>query len=998
MANVPDVGVISTAIRARDMTRITNWICEGCGLFKGNDFTIYHYLVLFSDSVDFMEEVLRIFPQTVDIITRGSMSGRTCLHHCCYQARDDDGGHTVGLLDVLCRAAGVETLGVRDEEGQTCEDWAGNNDGLRRFIVWRTDNPDGLPYEVRKMNNATIYQYVRALGSITPDVVSLYTEGVKGKTDVSLSIRLVFLGLEMTGKTTLMLRMSYQDPRLATSTNQLDVMMNALLFDMVTGERLRLEKWMEPEIVRQRLKNVASSHVSAADIRPSGETDRPKGATALPSSLDVQTERRNEATVLPSSLNVRAGRLEETSTLPSSVNIRTDGPKDATVLPSSVDVEAEAAMVMTGEGPFEENLRQGRTALVHVFDFGGELMFSTFQHIFLNRNCVAILVVTLHDCLQHDAILDRVYFWLKFLSTFNETEERYHPPVILVGTHLDRVPEDERTTIKQRVIKRIKRDPKLSKAYDQHVLAFVITGKTERDEYGRPTYDNMDEVIWGHVREAAKYQSHWAHLLPAKWIALERDIMLLRSQGVKVMTLDEVKVRAQRFIVPLGDNDVRAMLEYMHVSRSIMAFALDSQAASIIISPEWLIHGLRLIVTVVKFQKDGVDYALLEEYRSTKRLTLAFVKAVWARDTTEQFLKYQDVILFYLNRLELIVKPLPAEGETSVDYYIVPCLLDEANPQQVRPLLEQETTSKSSTLCFDFLGKYIPPAVSNKIIAACIHRFEILSHHGTQILQQGLACFAIRNDQWKLVLHCKDSQLKITLFSDRAEKVKAGDGYNIRVVFEAIINATLERNQQSHLTYRYLISGDFEVDGNEEMDPVEKYGMAEHLPVTYTVWFSQQNEIQELSETNSEECSLRRIPSPREIIRIAKYLPPKDHELFFVHLGMDDVRIQQLRYQFEKKMNFRSVLARIAIVWNSEAECENEIINIRAAFDYCKLNFYDFLRDILGLSSPRDDPMAQGMIQLSAIAMGNIHNYGPERFDVVQREAKVNIAFFWSNN
>lgn len=261
------------------------------------------------------------------------------------------------------------------------------------------------------------------------------------------------------------------------------------------------------------------------------------------------------------------------------------------------------------------------------------------------------------------------------------------------------------------------------------------------------------------------------------------------------------------------------------------------------VSSKLLDHVFRLIENVVKFQKEDLDPAIFAEFKKTKKLTRSFIDAAWATDGTNAIPENKDSILVHLDRRGLIVKPLPEEGETEVDYYIAPCLLDEAKPQEVRPLLEVKGTKITSTLCFDFLGKSIPPAVNNDILAACIHRFQILSDHGTQILQQGLGCFVIRNGQWKLVFHCKDSQLKVTMFSDRAGDVQAGDGHNIRVIIEAIIKATLERNQQNHLDFRYLISDDFEVDETEEMTSVETAsstpGEAGHRPIKYTVWFSE---------------------------------------------------------------------------------------------------------------------------------------------------------------
>ncbi|XP_021377272.1 uncharacterized protein LOC110465638 isoform X2 [Mizuhopecten yessoensis] len=790
-----------------------------------------------------------------------------------------------------------------------------------------------------------------------------YKQAIKGKTETSYCIRLVFLGHEGVGKTTLMLRMTDQDVSKLKPTNQLDVLLNLLIIDRINKQRKLLQPGMEQEVTRQRLRDViVDSFLS--DPSSTTEDGTALGAMTKPPDTPI-TEGIVNRSSSTFSESPRASLVTPTTppevTSPPTTPLTPDTVFNAPPIMTTSAIHTEAAVVMTS-GPTEDFGQRGHKTYVSVFDFGGEMMFSNFQHIFLNTNAVILLCFSLHNCFQNDAILDRVYFWLKFLSTFSDANSRYQPPVILVGTHLDMVEESQRTSIRQEVRRKIKSDPQVATAFDRHVVEFVIKNSTVNV---RSAYDDL----WNLVHEAAVHQSQWGQLLPATWITLERDLMLLKGQGVKVMTLDEVNARARNLVVPLDERDVLAMLEYLHVIRSILSFQLENPNSRIILDPQWLIQAFRMIVTTVKFRQQGLDPELISEYDRTRRLTIPFIDAVWTKGDAEGFMEFRDTILLYLDRLELIVKPLPKEDETCVDYFIVPCLLDEPNPNHIRPLLEQKGTIKSRTLCFEFRERFIPPAVYNKILASCIHRFEVLrlsDQNDNLYLQQGLACFAI-SVRWNMALHCKDSQIKVTLFSNVVKKVEEGDGYMVRVILETIIQATMKRSHQGHLRFDYYVSDDFQVKNDESMVKVLTTTQVKSMSRRSTdtaVWFTVRKQMAKssLSVPQSERTLLKRCPTPREVIRIAKYVG-NTYTLFFGIIGMNEVRVQQLREQFEhgQRLDFLSVLARITFAWKDEFGNKANFMQVKNAFEFCGLDLTGLFEDITQLKNDRISPEDLGI-------------------------------------
>ncbi|XP_021360826.1 uncharacterized protein LOC110455175 [Mizuhopecten yessoensis] len=568
-------------------------------------------------------------------------------------------------------------------------------------------------------------------------------------------------------------------------------------------------------------------------------------------------------------------------------------------------------------------------AYVSIFDFGGEIMFSNFQHIFLNTNNVILLCFSLHNVFEEEKILDRIYFWLNFLSTFADEDIEYCPPVILVGTHLDKVPENKQRDIKDRVKAHLLKETKHATAFNRHVLAFEVVANGEDEindairkipetpfDNRKPIKNNHQHcVIWKQIFAAAEYQSQWNHLLPAKWLLLERELMILKGQGKKVMTLEEIKDKAKQLSVPLEDDDVIAMLRYLHGTRSILCFQLDHPDDKVVLDIKFVVEAFRLIVTDIKFheEKPNVDPSLLQEY-GKPRLTMDFIRAIWKPGS--EFHLFMDTLLFYLERLELIVKPLPKEGETNVDYFLVPYLLDEADPSHIRRMLLDVGAVKSATLCFDFLERFIPPAVYNKILASCIHKFALFAKDdGEQemYLQQGLACFVL-SPRWKMILHCKDSRMKITLFSNTTTEIKAGDGYSVRCIMEAIIKETLERNKQGHMKFQYFISADFEVTRNEETVLVKLPArISSPVDAEVVVWCPEQNQTQHpvyFSGDILDTCL-----TTKQMSHVAKFIG-LNYALLFVELGMLPSEIDQIYWSFRECL--RTLVTYLLVKWSNK--------------------------------------------------------------------------------
>ncbi|XP_069102331.1 uncharacterized protein [Argopecten irradians] len=829
----------------------------------------------------------------------------------------------------------------RDQWSQTCLELAvtkGRKD-LVTFIKWRDAHPQGLPQDIQGLDNISILQYINTFGSMNSSHALLYEMAMKGKKEKSSHIRIIFLGYQGVGKTTLYYRLTGQK-RQVFSTDTLEIVQNRLVIDRLTMKRKLLEEGRELETSLERIRDVVIG--SMTDLNAEASEDEVDG---LPMPI---TDRKVKRPV--------SARTDNNSLRPPPTGLkRTRSEPDA-----MADLQAEAAVLMS-KRPGESFGSCGQKTYVSVFDFGGESMFSNLQHIFLNCNAVILLVFSLHNCFDDNAIFERVCFWLKFIATYScQMTETYRPPIILVGTHLDLVDKTEEAVV-SKVNRALRNNSEIAQIYQKHVFKFVTVDNTKDDNSG--SY----EVLWGHITAAAQYQSHWGQLLPGNWIALEREIMRLKVQR-KVMTFEEIRIIGENLTVPLDELEVKTMLEYLHIMRSILCFNMDLPKAKMILDPQWMVQAFRKIVTVDKFfdKVHGKNHPLLKAYQQTGKLTIEFIEYVWKSELG--FLEFKGTLLYYLERLELLVKPLPEKGESAVNYYIVPCMLQQADISVVRNLLEAPETVKTATLVFDFQGRFLPPAVFNKIIASCIHRFKVMqAPDGSLYLQQGLACFVL-NPRWNMVLHCKDSCMKVTLFSLSRDNPQfeteavPGEGYSIRRILEEIVQATLDRNQQDHVAYKLYLHDHFHiypgqklfdpddvmntitVSSSTEMDEVDAC-LPSLKRLDYDVWFQSPVQTPRKEKRDVQQNrKLDRCLSPREMGRVAKYIGTC-YSIFFTVLGLEDNTIDHIRLQYGH-FHFRSQVTKMFIVWRNKKKSKATLLEIVKAMEFSELSADDMLDEI----------------------------------------------------
>ncbi|XP_045161687.2 probable serine/threonine-protein kinase roco6 isoform X2 [Mercenaria mercenaria] len=175
-----------------------------------------------------------------------------------------------------------------------------------------------------------------------------------------------------------------------------------------------------------------------------------------------------------------------------------------------------------------------------LWDFAGQNIFYATHQAFLSQRAIYLLVLDISkhidDTVQDDIwhfdchgeqeckVAEFIEFWLNSIHEFCSIPGENGPPVILVGTFVDKL---EKRSDAERCFFNMQ-STLIKKSTNCHLTKrqFDIDNTVDGDE-------NVEELK-KHIVEIAAKQSYWGERIPAKWIALEvRLIRLKEEQNMK---------------------------------------------------------------------------------------------------------------------------------------------------------------------------------------------------------------------------------------------------------------------------------------------------------------------------------------------------------------------------------------------------------------------------------------------------------------------------------
>ncbi|KAK3598913.1 hypothetical protein CHS0354_036224 [Potamilus streckersoni] len=319
--------------------------------------------------------------------------------------------------------------------------------GSNVITVYRLEysHQPGVPIEILNMDNRSI---------------QLFEEALKDGKETVHNMRIMVVGHIGVGKTTLVKRLLGEEVNIPErcSTEGIDVYVNCCDVSLSTHEWTRQAKDSEEDYRLQRLARVLNEQQSLKDkasrekqviIPPRGETTHKSHEVT---QIDVEGE---ESEVL----YIRSPQHDIGRDLSSIDSQQGESPPS---LAQSVTIQSETNMVamlkLLQENVYKLKQDTDKTSPLTIWDFAGQYAFYTTHQTFLTRRAIYLLVSDVSQQLT-DLVADECYFdsdgimkckvhelievWLNYIHSCSPSPEARTPPVILVGTHMDKISQKQ---------------------------------------------------------------------------------------------------------------------------------------------------------------------------------------------------------------------------------------------------------------------------------------------------------------------------------------------------------------------------------------------------------------------------------------------------------------------------------------------------------------------------------------------------------------------------
>ncbi|KAL3889374.1 hypothetical protein ACJMK2_001718, partial [Sinanodonta woodiana] len=444
-----------------------------------------------------------------------------------------------------------------------------------------------IPAEVLNMDRRSLHMYKAALN--------------EGKEKV-YNIRVMVVGQYGVGKTTLTQRLLGKNVKISErqSTDGIDIHIECSKISLSTGEwttqeknaeqysRLqRLVKLLNERVKKQDSEGKQERHVEIVDMVTSKENstghhqnDHPVSANQL---ISQEVKRPpSQPTQPPSQPAHPPSQPAQPPSQHAQLPIARVGPESISkngAKKNKKDAVMEI-LQLVNENSGQLNKSNVEYAALGLWDFAGQYVFYTTHQTFMTSRAIYLLVIDLsqqitdlikdYECfidmegIKQYQVHDFIEIWLNSVHSCEPTSHPGTPPVILVGTHADKIPEKNRQEVILAYFLKIRQMLK-DKPIVLHLMDSIAIDNTQCD----PKLDDLKRRIF----ELASEQPYWGEEKPARWIALEQKIMTLKVSGVKVVPLSLIEEINRSASVRIKDREeLELFLSFQHDIGTILYF------------------------------------------------------------------------------------------------------------------------------------------------------------------------------------------------------------------------------------------------------------------------------------------------------------------------------------------------------------------------------------------------------------------------------------------
>ncbi|KAL3889624.1 hypothetical protein ACJMK2_001960, partial [Sinanodonta woodiana] len=218
-------------------------------------------------------------------------------------------------------------------------------------------------------------------------------------------------------------------------------------------------------------------------------------------------------------------------------------------------------------------------------------------------------------------------------------------------------------------------------------------------------------------------------------------------------------------------------LRYLHETGTVIYFSIEVLRDNIMLDPKWMIDALKLLINAqpnlpvnladnnTKSSSPAASAAHSDitqkwsDFKEKGILTVELVDVIWTKEKHPDLHQHKDHILMIMEQLNILARPRSFNemGEKVENYYLTPCMLRQGSPGEFVSLEHDVRLLSTPVLCCVFRGKYLPPPIFHRLIAACITRWPVSRKKDTSEHLIFCGCCMFDLDLFhRLTLYCRN--------------------------------------------------------------------------------------------------------------------------------------------------------------------------------------------------------------------------------------------------
>ncbi|VDI30125.1 Hypothetical predicted protein, partial [Mytilus galloprovincialis] len=395
-----------------------------------------------------------------------------------------------------------------------------------------------------------------------------------------------------------------------------------------------------------------------------------------------------------------------------------------------------------------------------LWDFAGDEEFYHTHQTFLSQDAIYLVVTKLNEADDKNAQemfqlwMDSIHCYCRlddqqnkpgsFTAKIDESTETQEtnildPPVILVGSHKDKVRLSKGEKIEIECKKQIQSYVKdVSDDACGHIRSEYFISNTKDD-------DGVFQKITQDILNLARGMKSWNKEYPLKFIQLEKCLQE-RKKGlsIPIITLKELEQISLKTLMPMNTEELMLFLKFHHEIRALVYF--EDLPEFIVLDTQWLSDAFKCIVTAEKFQSDIHPYRMKEKWEDLNLRGILHSEVLEDIFNNEKNIlskhdRHKDAILNIMEKFDIIICVTIDDADEKPCYY-VPCMVKSKPEYDIYEMFNvtKDTCKKSTWLCFKF--RFLPPHLINHLIAALSRKYRVAEVAATKQDKKQIALFS----------------------------------------------------------------------------------------------------------------------------------------------------------------------------------------------------------------------------------------------------------------